>query len=76
MFLTSFKIYFVFGYECFLCVCLKTATRLFWDKVWLFWWRQVGNPAAQLRSSWFVFLSQETCVHCKRGFHGYHLAFT
>jgi len=44
LFLTSFSVYFVFGYACFMCVSLKTAIWLFWDKVWLFWWRQVGNP--------------------------------
>jgi len=36
MFLRSFNIYFVFGYACFMCICLKTAIWLFWDKVWLF----------------------------------------
>jgi len=25
MFLTSFNVYFVFGYACFMCICLKTA---------------------------------------------------
>jgi len=29
MFLTSFNVYFVFGYACFICVCLKTAIRIF-----------------------------------------------
>jgi len=39
MFLISFNIYFVFGYACFMYICLKTAIWLFgffWDKVWLF----------------------------------------
>jgi len=36
MFLMSIYIYFVFGYECFICICLKTAIWIFWDKVWLF----------------------------------------
>ena len=35
--LTRFNIYFVFGYAGFMCLCLKTA-------IWLFWWKQVGNP--------------------------------
>jgi len=29
MFLTSFNVYFVFGYACFMCICLKTAIWLF-----------------------------------------------
>jgi len=29
MFLTSFNVNFVFGYACLMCVCLKTAIRLF-----------------------------------------------
>jgi len=33
MFLTSFNVNFVFGYACFICICLKTAIWLFWDKV-------------------------------------------
>ena len=44
MFLTSFNIYFVFGCACFMCICRKTAICSFWDKIWLFWRRQVGNP--------------------------------
>jgi len=29
------------------CVyALKLLSGFFWDKVWLFWWRQVGNPVA------------------------------
>jgi len=28
MFLTSFNIYFVFGYACSMCICLKTAVWL------------------------------------------------
>jgi len=36
MFLTSFNVCFVFGYAYFMCVFLKTAIWLFWDKVWLF----------------------------------------
>jgi len=35
MFLTSFGVYFVFGYACFMCICLKTSIWMFWDKVWL-----------------------------------------
>jgi len=30
--------YFVFGYECFMCICLKTTLWLFsfvWEEVWL-----------------------------------------
>jgi len=23
---------------------LKLLSGFFWDKVWLFWWREVGNP--------------------------------
>jgi len=37
MSLTTFNIYFVFGYACFMCIRLKTAVWLFWDMVWLFW---------------------------------------
>jgi len=48
MFLTSFNVYFVYGCACFMCICLKTAICFFlafvWGKVWLFWWRPVGNP--------------------------------
>jgi len=29
MFLRSFNVYFVFGYACFMCICLKTAIWLF-----------------------------------------------
>jgi len=36
MFLASFSIYFVFGYTCSMCICLKTAVWFFWDKVWMF----------------------------------------
>jgi len=35
----EFNIYFVFGYACSMCICLKTAIWLFclfWDKVWIF----------------------------------------
>jgi len=39
MFLTSFDVHFVFGYACFMYICIKTAIWLFsgllWDKVWL-----------------------------------------
>jgi len=34
-------------YACFMCMCLKRAIWLFGDKIWLFWRRQVGNPAKQ-----------------------------
>jgi len=41
MFLTSFNhlinVYFECGCACFMCICLKIAIWLFWDKVWLFW---------------------------------------
>jgi len=30
--LTSFNVYFVFDYACFLCICCKTAICFFWDK--------------------------------------------
>ena len=33
MFLTSFNVYFVFGYACIMCICLKTAIWIFWDTV-------------------------------------------
>jgi len=29
IFLTSFIVYFVFGYACFMCICLKTTIWLF-----------------------------------------------
>jgi len=32
LFLTNFNIYFVFGYACFMCICLPIALWLFWDK--------------------------------------------
>ena len=35
MCLTGFNAYFVCGCACFMCICLKTAIWLFWDKVWL-----------------------------------------
>jgi len=37
IFLTSFNVYFVCGYACIMCIGLKTAIWLFWDKIWLFW---------------------------------------
>ena len=52
MFMTSFNIYFVFGYACFMCMChkLRLLPDFFWDKVWLFlvktgWqpWLQFGR---------------------------------
>jgi len=36
MFLTSFNVYFVLGYACCMCKCLKTAIWLFWDKICFF----------------------------------------
>jgi len=49
MFLTSFNVYFVFGYAYFMCICFKTATGLFLvffvRRPGFFWRRQVGNPA-------------------------------
>jgi len=36
MFLTSFNTNSVFGNACFMCICLKTAIWLLWDKVCLF----------------------------------------
>ena len=47
MFLTSFNVYFVFGYACFMCICLKTTIWLFLTFLaqgLFFWWKQVGNP--------------------------------
>jgi len=44
MFLTRFDVYFVCGCACFMCICLKIDIWLFWDKVWLFRWRQARNP--------------------------------
>jgi len=32
IFLTSFNVDFMFGYACFMCICLKTATWLFWGQ--------------------------------------------
>ena len=44
--LTSFIVYFVFGYADVLCVySVKLLSGFFGDMVWLFWWKQVGNPA-------------------------------
>jgi len=32
----------------FFCVyALKLQSGFFWDKIWLFWWRQADNPTAQ-----------------------------
>jgi len=39
MFLTSFKVYFVFGHAYFMCTCFEAAIWLFWifwGNVWLF----------------------------------------
>jgi len=44
MFLTSFSVYFVFGYACIMCICRKTATWLFWDMVWLFLVKTCWHP--------------------------------
>jgi len=47
MFLTSFDVYFVFGYACVMCIRRKTAIWLFWlflEHGLAFWWKQVGNP--------------------------------
>jgi len=48
MFLTSFNVYFVFGYACIMCICRKTAIWLFLaffgTRSGFFWWKQVGNP--------------------------------
>ena len=55
IFLTSFNVYFVCGYACIMCIGLKTAIWLFWDKIWLFWWTQFGNPAHGLPGSARVF---------------------
>jgi len=33
MFLTSFNVYFVFGYACVMCICIKTAICSFLDEV-------------------------------------------
>jgi len=48
MFLTSFNVYFVFVYAYFICICLKTPIWIFWDKIWLFWWAQIGNPTCNM----------------------------
>jgi len=61
MFLTSFNVYFVFGYTCFLSIWLKTAIWLFLGKVWLFWWRQVGNPV-----SCYKRISQSVLLHFRQ----------
>jgi len=47
MFLTSFNVYFVFGYAYFMCICLKTAIWLFWDKVWLFLMKTGWQPCQE-----------------------------
>jgi len=36
MFLASFNVYFLFGYACFMRICLKTAICFSWDKVCFF----------------------------------------
>jgi len=50
MFLASFNVYFVFGYACFMCICVKNCylffCGFFWDKVCCFWWKDVGNPGS------------------------------
>jgi len=46
MYLKSFNIYFLFGYAYFMrrLYASKLLSGFFWDKVWLFWRRQVRNP--------------------------------
>ena len=41
----EFYVCFVFSYAYFMCVCPKTAIWLFWDNLWLFWLKEVSNPA-------------------------------
>ena len=47
MFLTSFNVYFVFGYACFMCLCLKTTIHIFGGKVWLFMVRTSWQPCEE-----------------------------
>jgi len=42
--------YFVFGYACFMRICLKTAIWLFLTRSVFLWWRQVANPASEVKS--------------------------
>jgi len=52
MFLTSFNVYFAFGYACFMCICLKTAIWLFLgERSGFFWWKQVSNPCVGTKPS-------------------------
>ena len=52
LFLASFNVHFVFGYPCFMCICLKTAIWLcFGTKSGFFWWRQAGNPSGEKTST-------------------------
>jgi len=67
-FLTSFNVYFLFDYACFMCICLKTAT------IWLFWWRQVDNPAPNLKGSHAVLkVCIEKVLNCKIGFQDFEI---
>jgi len=63
MFLTSFNVYFVFGYAYFMCICLKTAIwhfLAFWGTMsGFFWWRQVGNPV-----TWSASWGKCSCFSC------------
>jgi len=54
MFLTSLMsvLCLVIHFSC--MICLKTTLcffLLFWDKVWLFWWRRFGNPVKATNTS-------------------------
>jgi len=66
MFLSSFDVYFVCGCACFMFICLKTAIWLFWDKVWHFWWRQVGNPIASFSK---IRSCKPGCAQASQGAH-------
>ena len=53
MFLTSFNVYFVFGYAYFCVHALTLLPGFFWDKVWLFLvktgWQPCNPPVRQCR---------------------------
>jgi len=51
MFLTSFNAYFVLGYACFMCICLKTT-------LWLF----LGQGLAFFGEDRLATLSKGTCL--------------
>jgi len=56
MFLTSFNVYFVFGYAYFMCICLKTAIWLFLGQGMAFLMKTGGQPCCSNNTSVAAYL--------------------